>query len=359
MSKIKYRFLAILFGFSFLPANAYAAGGGEFNLQSILSHHLTDTVIWELQILGKKVYKDTDPEAFEKDGKFLGFFDLKRYTFREDDGRLYKYEGGIPLHITRRVMMMFIVAGIMLAIFLGAARIISRNIYRVQGRFTGIVEVMVGYLRDDIAEANMHHPKSYYVTYIFTAFFFILIANLLGLFPQFGEIAMHIQHAVQGQPLGFHAEPGQTDPKILAIWPGITVTGDIAVTFALALLTVLFIYLAGFQYQGPKFILHAVPNGVPWWLFPLMWPIEFIIGPIAKGFALMIRLLANMTAGHVLILVIAGFIFQFKDAWMMVVPISVVGLSFLYVLEIMVAVLQAFIFTLLSAIFIGMSMHRH
>lgn len=359
MNKINLRFLAIVVAFGLLPGSLSAAGGGEFNLKGILSHHLTDTVIFEWQIGGKKIYQDTDPEAFKKDGKFLGFFDLKRYKFRDADGRVYKYEGGVPLHLTRRVIMMFIVAAVMLAIFLGAAHIISKDIYRVQGRFAGVVEVMVSYLRNDIAEANMHHPKSMYITYIMTAFFFILIANLLGLFPQFGEIAMHIQHTIQGKPLGFHAEPGQTDPAILMIWPGITVTGDIAVTFALALITVIFIYAAGFQYQGPKFILHAVPNGVPWWLFPLMWPIEFIIGPIAKGFALMIRLLANMTAGHVLILVIAGFIFQFKDAWMMVVPISVVGLGFLYVLEIMVAVLQAFIFTLLSAIFIGMSMHRH
>ncbi|MBW7859332.1 MAG: F0F1 ATP synthase subunit A, partial [Leptonema sp. (in: Bacteria)] len=100
-----------------------------------------------------------------------------------------------------------------------------------------------------------------------------------------------------------------------------------------------------------------VPGGVPFWLFPLMWPIEFIVGPLAKGFALMIRLMANMTAGHVLILVLVGFIFQVGQAW--IVPISVFGMGAIYVLEILVAVLQAFIFALLSSIFIGLMMHRH
>jgi F-type H+-transporting ATPase subunit a len=88
-----------------------------------------------------------------------------------------------------------------------------------------------------------------------------------------------------------------------------------------------------------------------------MWPLEFIIGPLAKGFALTVRLLANMTGGHVIILVLIGFIFQFKTLW--IAPVSVVGATVIYMLEIFVAFLQAFIFALLSALFMGQMMHRH
>ncbi|MBI40518.1 MAG: ATP synthase F0 subunit A [Leptospiraceae bacterium] len=322
-----------------------------FDLQATLAHHLMDSVIIEWQPMGKKVYKDEQPEAFANDP-------YRRYTFKDDQGRLYKYEGGLPLHITRRVSMMFIVVALMLIIFIPAANKISSNPLRVQGRFAGAIEGLVQYLRKDVAEANMHHPTPGYIGYIITAFIFILFSNILGLFPPFGEMVLMTKQLVTGaHHLGNHPGPGETDPALLMVWPGITVTGDIAVTMSLAAITTILIWVAGFHYQGFKFLWHAVPAGVPMLLYPLLWPIEFIIGPLAKGFALTIRLLANMTAGHVLLLVIAGFIFQFQTWWMPI--ISVTGMTALYVLELLVALLQAFIFTLLSAIFIGLSMHRH
>ncbi|MCB1140265.1 MAG: F0F1 ATP synthase subunit A [Leptospiraceae bacterium] len=323
----------------------------SFDLQALLVHHLMDSVIIEWQPMGTRVYQDEKPEAFAANP-------YRRYTFKDEQGRLYKYEGGLPLHITRRVSMMFIVAFLMLIIFIPAARKISSNPYRVQGRFANAVEALVQYLRKDIAEANMHHPTPGYVGYIITAFVFIFLSNLLGLFPPFGEMVLMAKQLVTGaHHLGNHPAVGETDPALLMIWPGITVTGDIAVTMSLAGITTLLIWVAGFHYQGYKFIWHVVPAGVPWPLYLLLWPIEFLVGPLAKGFALTIRLLANMTAGHVLLLVIAGFIFKFQTWWMPIV--SVTGMTALYVLELLVALLQAFIFTLLSAIFIGLSMHRH
>ncbi|MEQ8352309.1 MAG: F0F1 ATP synthase subunit A [Leptospiraceae bacterium] len=322
-----------------------------FDLQALLVHHLMDSVIIEWAPFCRKVYKDEEPVAFANDP-------FRRYTFKDEAGRLYKYEGILQLHITRRVAMMFVVVALMLAIFIPAARKISSDPYRVQGRFAGAVEGLVQYLRKDIAEANMHHPTPGYIGYIITAFIFILFSNVLGLFPPFGEMILMTKQLITGaHHLGNHPAVGETDPGILMLWPGITVTGDIAVTMSLAGITTLLIWGAGFHYQGFKFLWHAVPAGVPWWLYPLLWPIEFIVGPLAKGFALTIRLLANMTAGHVLLLVIAGFIFQFQTWWMPIVSVS--GMTALYVLELLVALLQAFIFTLLSAIFIGLSMHRH
>ncbi|MCX7999697.1 MAG: F0F1 ATP synthase subunit A, partial [Leptospiraceae bacterium] len=193
-------------------------------------------------------------------------------------------------------------------------------------------------------ETSMHgHGHSYY-GYLFSLFFFVLFCNLFGLIPSLGEIVALFTGG------GHHSLAGE-------IWSGITVTGDVSVTAALAGMTLLLIYGTGFIYQGPLFPIYSVPNGVPAALYVLMLPLEFIISPLAKSFALTVRLLANMTAGHVVILALLGFIFQFKSYF--VVPISVLGSVAIYMLEIFVAFLQAYIFTLLTSLFVGSSMHRH
>jgi F-type H+-transporting ATPase subunit a len=318
--------------------------------EEVLTHHLMDSPIFEFNLGGKKVYEG-EP-GFEKDP-------YRRYIFKDEKG-LYKYEGGIPLHITKRVAMMWVVSLFLIIVFVISANKIAKNPLKINGRFANLIEVLFDFVRKDIAESNMHHPSNLFLGYIITAFFFILFSNLLGLFPPFGEMAELIYSSLTGHHSP-HGE-GELPSPIIAIWPGITVTGDIAVTFTLAAFTTLLIWIAGFKYQGVQFIWHAVPAGVPWWLYPIMWPIEFIISPLAKGFALMIRLLANMTAGHVVILVIASFIFEFTKWTLMTVfvtSLSLFGMTFMYLLEILVAFLQAFIFTLLSSIFIGLSMHRH
>ncbi|MFN3604027.1 MAG: F0F1 ATP synthase subunit A [Leptonema sp. (in: bacteria)] len=350
--KIKIKFFAFFFFIGFIT-NTFAEEHKDLHqptFDEILSHHLMDAPILEWNIGGRKVYED-EPE-FYKDP-------YRRYIFKDEKG-LYKWEGGIPLHITKRVVMMWIVSLILMVVFITAANKISKNPMKLKSRFLNLIEVLFEFVRKDLAEANMHHPSGFFLGYIITAFFFILFSNLLGLFPPFGEIAELIYSSITGHhPVH---QKGDLASPIIALWPGITVTGDIAVTFTLASLTTILIWLAGFRYQGIQFFWHAVPSGVPWWLFPLMWPIEFIISPIAKGFALMIRLLANMTAGHVVILVIASFIFAFSK-WtiltVLVTSLSVFGMGFMYLLELLVAFLQAFIFTLLSSIFIGLSMHQH
>ncbi len=309
-----------------------------------------DSPIIEFNIGGRKVYEN-EPE-FHRDP-------YRRYIFKDEKG-LYKWEGGIPLHITKRVAMMWIVAILLIIVFVFAANKIARNPMKVQGRFANFIEVLFEFVRKDLAESNMHHPSPLFLGYILTAFFFILFSNVLGLFPPFGEIFEMIYSSITDHHPSHEA--GALPSPIIMLWPGITVTGDIAVTFTLAALTTILIWVAGFKYQGIQFIWHSVPNGVPLWLYPIMWPLEFIISPLAKGFALMIRLLANMTAGHVVILVIVSFIFEFSR-WTLttvfVTSISIFGMSFMYILELLVAFLQAFIFTLLSSIFIGLSMHRH
>lgn len=343
-----------VFSFTGSPLQAESPATEKFDLAPILVHHLMDAPIFEFNLnlcfadlklgsyplCGKKVRPGS--AEFEHDT-------FRRYTFEDSTGP-YKWQGGLPLHITKRVMMMFIVAGLMLLIFIPGARLVAKNPLNVAGRFKNGIEAMVQFVRNDIAEPNMHHHSAGFQPYLLTAFFFILFCNMLGLFPPFGEM---LDMALHGT--GHHG--GRTVSPAVAFWPGITVTGDVAVTLVLAVMTTIQIWITGFRYQGFQFFWTAVPNGVPLPLYILLWPLEFIISPLSKGFALTIRLLANMTAGHVIIIVLLGFILQFQNYWLALV--SIPGAGMIYMLEILVAFLQAFVFTLLSALFIGASMHRH
>jgi F-type H+-transporting ATPase subunit a len=151
-------------------------------------------------------------------------------------------------------------------------------------------------------------------------FFFIWINNLLGLIPLF---------------------PG-----------GANVTGNIFMTFVLSFITLLVVNLNGNKYYWK----HILLPDVPWWLYPIMIPVE-IIGVLSKPFALMIRLYANISAGHIIVLSLIALIFIFKS--IALAPVSVAFVLFMDVLELLVAFLQAFIFTMLTALFIGTAVDEH
>ena len=355
-------FISLWLGNTPLGAEETGAKKGSFDLSSLLSHHLMDTVIWEWNLGGEKVYAD-DPH-------FTDTAFLRRYSFRDPQGRLYKYSGGIPLHFTRRVVQMIIIGALLVLLLSLAARRIARSPYRIPGRLSNMLETLFQWCQREIVDPSMHeHAKGFY-SYIPTLFFFILFMNLAGLFPPLGEGIQKLWYHLftEGEHSGHHG-PGYTESSLIALWPGVTVTGDISVTLALALLTAVMIWITGFRYQGSKYLWQVVPNGVPPALYPLLWPLEFIVGPLAKGFALSIRLLANMTAGHVIILALMGFIFQSAGLWYGglgsaigaagISLASLLGVLAIYFLEIMVAFLQAFIFTLLTALFVGSAMHRH
>ncbi|PJZ68702.1 ATP synthase F0 subunit A [Leptospira perolatii] len=370
------RFFAAILLFTALPIFSSENSGAGFDLNEVLVHHLMDHAEFPLNIGGKKVYEGQANFNPQTDSIFADHHTGKRYHF----------VGGIDLHITRRVTMMWIVALLLFAIFIPSARLIARNPLKIQNRISNTVEVFVNFLRKDIVDTNMDGHGHGYYHYIFSLFFFILFCNLMGLVPPLGEIiqvgsdavsayvnatpeanheAIHSVGVPTGEASGevgaeTSAKAGSTHHEpiwIAKVWNGITVTGDVSVTVTLALMTMLLIYATGFIYQGPKFVLHSVPNGVPWPLYVIMWPLEFFISPAAKTFALTVRLLANMTAGHVIILALMGFIFQFKS-WG-IIPVSMVGAGLIYVLELFVAFLQAYVFALLTSLFIGLSMHRH
>ena len=299
-----------------------------FDLSEVISHHLFDHAEFPFNVGGVKVYEGESA------------FDKANAAIFEDhaNNKRYHFVGGIDMHITRRVTMMWIVSFFLLITFIPAARKIAKNPLRIHSRFTSAVETVLEFLKTEVIDPNMHGHGHGYYHYMFSLFFFILFCNIFGLIPSIGEVAA----LVSG---------GDPHHSILPkIWSGITVTGDISVTVSLAGITLLLIYATGFIYQGIRFIFNSVPNGVPLLLYPLLWPLEFIVSPCAKAFALTVRLLANMTA-------LLGFIFEFRS--FAVAPISVLGATAIYLLEIFVAFLQAFIFTLLTSLFVGSSMHRH
>ncbi|MBX7058183.1 MAG: F0F1 ATP synthase subunit A [Leptospirales bacterium] len=344
---------------------ALQAEGGEFDFQAKLNHHLNDSVIFPLQIcdFGTRACSKIRPgDAAYEDVKFV-----RTYEFRDEQG-LFKYSEGLPLHITRRVAMMLVAALILCVSLIYAARKIARNPYRVSSRWGNMIESMFLWMRSDVAEEGMHDHSRGFEPYLLTLFFFLLVCNLFGLFPPIGEAAVNIVGALSGHPHHEHVA-GATESPLIAIWPGITVTGDIAVTMSMALITMVMTWVTGFRYQGFKFLWTVVPNGVPLPLYFIMWPLEFIVSPIARSFALTVRLLANMTGGHVLLLALIGFIFQVKMLWFSgvgsamgaagITLASVAGSVAIYMLEVFVAFLQAFIFAILTSLFIGGVMHRH
>jgi F-type H+-transporting ATPase subunit a len=330
----KIIFLFILF-FAFPTFPSDAGHSEAFNLSDVIDHHLSDHAEFPFNLGGTKVFEG-DPS-----------FDKTNSNIFEDHhmNKKFHFVGGVDLHITKRVTMMWIVAFFLIVILIPAGRLIAKNPMKVHSRFTGAIESVLNFLQKEVIDPNMHGHGHGYYHYMFSLFFFILFCNLFGLIPSIGEILALVTGS---------------DPHhsfFAKVWSGITVTGDVSVTVTLAGITLFLIYLTGFLYQGPKFIFNSVPNGVPLALYPLLWPLEFIVSPCAKAFALTVRLLANMTAGHVVILALLGFIFEFRS--FAIAPISVLGATAIYMLELFVAFLQAFIFTLLTSLFVGSSMHRH
>lgn len=188
-----------------------------------------------------------------------------------------------------------------------------------KGLYT-LLEALVVFVRDEIAIKNIgHHHGRAFTPYLLTVFFFILTCNFLGLLPG-----------------------------------GVTVTGNINITATLAVMTLFMTQASGIKQYG--LIGHCknlVPPGIPLLLLPLMIVVE-IMGVLAKPFALAVRLFANMTAGHVIILSLLGLIFS-MSVWM--APVSIAFSLFIFLLELLVAFLQAYIFTMLTSLFIGMSVH--
>ena len=246
------------------------------------------------------------------------------------DAHLVPREGSmvIDLSVTRHLVFMLLGATLLLIWAIRVAGRYKKGIGATtapRGKSQNAFETLVLFVRNEIARPNIGPKADKFVPYLLTAFFFILILNLLGLIPF-----------------------------------GATATSNISVTAVLALFT-FFVTQIFASKDHWKHIFW--PPGVPVPIKPILIPVEFL-GLFTKPFALAIRLFANMTAGHLVILSLLGLIFTFAKlfgpvAGYGVSPVSVAFALFIYALELMVAFLQAYVFTMLSAIFIGMAVAEH
>lgn len=223
---------------------------------------------------------------------------------------------GIDFSITKHLVMMWIASILLVAIF----SLAYRKPRVVPTGIGNLLEALVVFLRDEVILPATGEEGKRYLPFLLTVFFFILFCNLLGLIPYSG-----------------------------------TATGNVTVTAALALIALAMIQFSGIQQHGLMHHLHnLVPPGIPAWLLPIMIPVE-IMGQFTKPFALCIRLFANMIAGHIVIFSFLGLIFVFESIW--ISPVSVAFALFISLLELFIAFLQAYIFTMLTSLFMGMSIH--
>ncbi|MEX2283448.1 MAG: F0F1 ATP synthase subunit A [Gemmatimonadota bacterium] len=282
--------------------------GDEFDIKEMILHHLADSREWEHP---------------------FGVWHLPQFA--------PVHLGPITLDfsITKHVLFMMI-AAVLVAILLilagqDAKRERARGAERGPKGAANVVEAFILFLRDEVAIRNIGHGGEKYVPYIVTVFFFVLFCNLLGLLP----------------------------------W-GASPTGNVSVTAVLATLTFIIVEVTGMKALGPVgyaktifFLPHGVPTIMKPIMLAIMTPVE-LLAKFTKPFALTMRLYANMTAGHAVVLALTGLLVMSglaNSLWVAPAPLLMaVGIM---VLELFVALLQAYIFAMLSAVFIGLIRHAH
>lgn len=238
-------------------------------------------------------------------------------------GTIHYGESGFPtndtpldLSLTKNVVTMILVCFILFFMFRSLAKNYKKS--NLPTGFNRVLEPLVIYVRDEIAIPNIGPKYRKYMSFLLTVFFFILLLNLLGMTPL-----------------------------------GVNVTGNIAITFCLAMFTFFIVQFSGNKHYWTH--IFWMP-GVPVLMKIILMPIE-ILGMFTKPFALMIRLFANMTAGHVVMMSLLGLIVVFQN---FLAGTAFFGFTlFIALIELLVAFLQAYIFTLLSALYIGMAVEEH
>ncbi len=362
MKRIVINFLALVFTINFALAAGEEKHSEEFNPTETAMHHVKDShqfdifghhytlylpvILWtntcELVMFSSKEFQgnDTGEVAVEKNGiKFVKFHEKIYYanTTKNANGEYVESSNTInldsehhPLNerpldfsITKNVFSMWLSILILLLVGFAAGRFYKSSKYKgVPKGAAKIMEPLVVFVRDEIAIPNIG-KKQYkkYMPYLLTVFFFIWLNNVMGLVPFF--------------PFGAN------------------LTGNIAITFTLAIFTFIITTFSGNKSYW-KHIFWAPGVPVPMKIF--LAPIE-VIGMFTKPFSLMVRLFANITAGHIIILSLVSLIFVFKSYF--VAPASIIAVVFISVIEILVTALQAYIFTTLSALYFGMATEEH
>jgi F-type H+-transporting ATPase subunit a len=244
---------------------------------------------------------------------------------------------GLGQHVTNHVLMLAAAALLMLIVFPWIARAKGP----VPTGLRNALEALLQFIRETVARPALREATDRFVPFLWTSFFLVLFANLIGMLPIDALIT-----AVTGHESHFHF--------------GGTATGNLSITAGLALSSFLLIHLGGMKEQGVVHYWKSFVPHVPGALYPLMFVLE-LIGSLVKPFALAIRLFANMIAGHIVLAVLIGFMGVLASGvsglGIGVAIASVIGAVFISLLELLVAFLQAYIFTYLTALFIGMAVH--
>lgn len=349
MRHIKFKYILLLL-LVFMPALASSANEkadeeGGLNIPEIVLEHLSDSYEWHIATYGDNHISIPLPIIIRSDATGEWHFCTSHslpdnfYFNKEMHGKIYeKLPDGstvrpLDLSITKTVAQIWIVVIVLICIFTYCSRWYKKHDERSQAPsgFVGMMEMLITTINDDVIKSSIgekHYRK--YSPYLLTVFFFILTANIMGLMPFF---------------------PG-----------GANVTGNINVTFFLALCTMIAINLFGNKHYWKDIFWPDVPLFLKAYPVAVM-PVIELFGVFTKPFALMIRLFANIMAGHAVILSFTCVIFL---GWSMGVgyglglnTLSIIMLLFMNCLELLVAFIQAYVFTLLSAVFIGLAHVEH
>ena len=265
---------------------------------------------------------------------------------------------GIDMSVTKHVLMLWIVAAFVFIVVTLTVRRYLRQDRRIPAGLMNALEAVVEYVRDTIVLPNVGRRwVNTWTPLVVTFFVFILCANAIGLIPIF-EVLGLLDHFV------LHSPPDSFVKQVMH--GGTTATGNFNVTGALATITFFAVIVAGAKAHGfIKHWLNLVPHGLAWPIYILLIPIE-IMGMFVRPFALTMRLAANMTGGHIAILAILSFVFLFAEMLKTAVAGIAVGMAVsiplatgILALEIIVVLVQAYVFTLLTAVFVGMAIHAH
>ncbi len=334
---------------------AFAGEKGKFNAGEMIVEHISDAYEWHIVTVGETHVSIPLPVILIYNGELKTFCSSKFnhgassyedfkiseevahkgkivHISKDASGKEIEDEN-LPydFSITKNVMSLFISVFLILLLFLTISRSYKKRGMASPKGFASLLEPIILFVRDDIAKSSIGEKKyERYLPFLLTVFFFIFLNNLLGLIPFF---------------------PG-----------GVNLTGNIAITLTLAVFTFLITSFSANKAYW-KHVINA--PGVPWWLkipIPLM-PIVEIVGLFTKPFVLMVRLFANITAGHIIALGFISLIFIFGEMNVAlgygVSVVSVIFYVFMGLLELLVAFIQAYVFTLLSALYFGMAIEEH
>lgn len=320
---------------------AHEAAEEKFDPTVTILEHISDAHSWHLwghtslplpvilytdkglEIFSSANLMDEHHHAVAYQGKYYTYLNQNEHIkVIGEDGQVDEAASAkvLDFSITKNVAAMLIAVLLILVVFLSVAGSYKKRVGKAPKGLQSWLEPIILFVRDDIARPNIGYKYEKFMPLLLTIFFFIWFNNLLGLIPIF---------------------PGSAN-----------VTGNIAVTLVLAGIVLVVVNINGNKYYWS----HIFKPDVPFWLLPIMWAVE-IIGIFSKPFALMVRLFANITAGHIIILSLVSLIFIFKTV--AIAPVSVAFVLFMSVLELLVAFLQAFIFTMLAALFIGTAVEEH